>query len=157
MTRPRHYSSSEYWIVISSHVMSGEGARSVGCIHQVSSVSWWSVCWSACVLESSRWSLSCAVFTPSDGTWYVLSIRTNTIHCWICNVSLLPSTDCRRLSFVLHCTPFKYEIIIMYYYFGPGNGSPMATNVVVVVGFLVVIRFFDSLRLCRFSTDRDET
>jgi len=35
----------------------------------------------------------------------------------------------------------------------------MASNVVVVVVVLVVIRFsiFNSLRLCRFSTDRNET
>ena len=42
-------------------------------------------------------------------------------------------------------------------FFGPGNGSPSATNVVLVVLILVIIRFFHSLRLCRFSTDRNET
>jgi len=51
-------------------------------------------------------------------------------------------------------------------YFGPGNGSPSATNVVaaVVVVVVVVVLFlgvnyqiFKVLRLCRFSNDRYET
>ena len=41
---------------------------------------------------------------------------------------------------------------------GPGNGSPSATNVVLLVILNgVLLSDFDSLRLCRFSTDRDET
>jgi len=45
--------------------------------------------------------------------------------------------------------------------FGPGNGSPMATNLVVVVVVVVVVggpccyQIVD--RLCRFSTNRNET
>ena len=50
------------------------------------------------------------------------------------------------------------------HFFGPGNESPSATNVVlvvvvvvVVVLVFVVIKIFHSLRLCRFSIDRNET
>ena len=57
--------------------------------------------------------------------------------------------------------PAAHSVLLMSFtsfFFGPGNGSPTATNVVVlvVVGVLVVIRF-SSLRLCRFSSDRHVT
>ena len=45
-------------------------------------------------------------------------------------------------------------------FIGPGNGSPSATSVVLVLVLVlevVVIRIFNVLRLCRFSTDRYET
>jgi len=55
-------------------------------------------------------------------------------------------------------------IILTSYFFGPGNVSPMATNVVLVVVVVVVVvvvgvfccyQIFKSLKLLHFSTDRN--
>jgi len=43
--------------------------------------------------------------------------------------------------------------------FGPGNGYPMATNIVLLLLGVVIIRFtiFQVLSLFRFRTDRHQT
>jgi len=50
---------------------------------------------------------------------------------------------------------FAYPTFDFWTRFGPGNGSPMATNVVlaVVSGFLL-LSDFRFRKVCRFSTDR---
>jgi len=51
------------------------------------------------------------------------------------------------------------KMLYEYDFFGRGNGSLMAKNVdvVVVVESCSCYQIFYSLRLCRFSTDRNET
>jgi len=62
-----------------------------------------------------------------------------------------PSQKSANITTVLLLLVLPLHLIL-----GSGNGSPMATNVDLVLGVLV-IRFFNSLRLCCFSTDRNET
>jgi len=53
------------------------------------------------------------------------------------------SDRCLLYSAVYCDVQFYYEFmtLLYFYYFRPGNGSPMATNVVLVLLGVVIIRF----------------
>jgi len=67
---------------------------------------------------------------------------TSYTHFYLFTITLYSQLDCHMIQ--LHV-------------FGPENGSPTATNIVVVLDLVgvLVVKIFKSLKLFRFSTDRN--